>query len=132
MVARNSLLKISQLSVAVLHREMVHELTGARNPAPLRIDSKVDTGMGRIGVLPAELPALLGDVRWAGRFQIDESCSNFAGADSVDRECSDYHLWAFRQIAESQNAYSSGAAFNGTGVHATCGPKRERRWKTEK
>jgi alanine racemase len=38
----------------------------------------------------------------------------------------------FGQINESQNAYSSGAAFNGTGIHATSGPKRGRKWKTEK
>ena len=99
---------------------------------PLRVHIKANTGMGRIGVLPAELPALLDDVRRAGCFHIDGIYSHFASADSADREYSDYQLRVFRQITESQHAYSSGAAFNGTGIHATCGPKRGRKWKTEK
>jgi len=90
-----------QLSVAVLHRDMVRELAGSRNPTPLRVHIKIDTGMGRIGVLPAELPALLDDVRRAGRFHIDGIYSHFANADSVDHEYSDYQLRVFRQAVET-------------------------------
>jgi alanine racemase len=90
-----------QLSVAVLHRDMVRELAEARNPTPLRIHIKIDTGMGRIGVLPAELPALLDDVRRAGCFHIDGIYSHFANADSVEREYSDYQLRVFRQAVET-------------------------------
>ena len=90
-----------QLSVAVLHRDMVRELAGARNPAPLRVHIKVDTGMGRIGVLPADLPALLDEVRRAGCFHIDGIYSHFASADSADPEYSDYQLRLFRQTVET-------------------------------
>jgi alanine racemase len=90
-----------QLSVALLHRDMVRELAGPRNPAPLRVHIKVDTGMGRIGVLPAELPALLDDLRRAGCFHIDGIYSHFANADSVDREYSDCQLRVFRQAVET-------------------------------
>ena len=69
---------------------------------PLRVHIKANTGMGRTGVLPADLPALLDDVRRAGCFQIDGVYSHFASADSVDREYSDYHLRVFGQITESQ------------------------------
>ncbi len=43
---------------------------GSRNSVPLRVHIKVDTGMGRLGVLRADLPALLDDVRRVGRFYI--------------------------------------------------------------
>jgi len=86
-----------ELSVALLHRDMVRELAGAPAGPPLRAHIKVDTGMGRVGVLPAELPALLEQVRQAGAFVIEGVFSHFANADSVDREYSDYQLTAFRQ-----------------------------------
>ena len=90
-----------QLSVGLLHRDMVRELAGSQNSAPLRVHIKVDTGMGRVGVLPDDLLALLDDVRRAGHFQIDGIYSHFASADSVDREYSDYQLRVFRQAVET-------------------------------
>jgi alanine racemase len=90
-----------QLSVAVLHREMVRELAGDPDRAPLHVHIKIDTGMGRVGVLPADLPALLDDVRRAGCFHIDGVFSHFANADSVDREYSDCQLKVFREALDS-------------------------------
>jgi alanine racemase len=85
------------LSVAIVHREMVRELADSTNAAPLPIHIKIDTGMGRIGVLPAELPALLDDIRQAGTFAVQGIFSHFANADSVDRDYADYQLATFRQ-----------------------------------
>jgi alanine racemase len=90
-----------QLSIAVLHREMVRELAASAGSTPLHIHIKIDTGMGRVGVLPADLPALLDDVRRAGRFHIDGVFSHFANADSVDREYSDHQLRVFRQALDA-------------------------------
>jgi alanine racemase len=45
---------------------------------------KVDTGMGRLGVLPVELPALLDRARAEPSVQIDGLCSHFANADLAD------------------------------------------------
>jgi alanine racemase len=45
---------------------------------------KVDTGMSRLGVLPAELPALLDRARVERSVQIDGLCSHFANADLAD------------------------------------------------
>ena len=75
---------------------------------PLRVHIKVNTGMGSIGVLPADLPALLDDVRRAGCFQIDGIYSHFASADP---EYSGYQLRVFRQITESQNRLFIGSSF---------------------
>ncbi len=92
-------LREHELAVAVLHRDMVRDL-GAAAPQRLRVHIKVDTGMGRIGILPAELPALLDELRRAGRFEIDGIFSHFANADSVDREYSDYQLKTFQQAVD--------------------------------
>jgi len=85
------------LSIAIVHREMARELADARQGTPLPIHIKVDTGMGRIGVLPAELPALLDDIRQAGTFAVQGIFSHFANADSVERDYADYQLATFRQ-----------------------------------
>lgn len=92
------------LSVAVLDREMVREFAAALGPHRLRVHVKVDTGMGRIGVLPAELPALLTELRRAGTFDVEGVFSHFANADSVDREYSDYQLTGFRQAIATLSA----------------------------
>src|SRR5207247_2167385 len=42
-----------RLSVAILHAEMARELAGALRGQRLGVHIKVDTGMGRIGVLPS-------------------------------------------------------------------------------
>lgn len=86
-----------QLSVAVLHREMARELAAATGTHPLRVHIKVDTGMGRIGVLPAELPALVDELHRPGRVVIEGVFSHFANADSVERDYSDYQLKVFCQ-----------------------------------
>jgi alanine racemase len=60
--------------------------------------------MGRVGVLPAELPALLDEIRRAGTFVVEGVFSHFANADSVDRDYSDYQLAAFRQAVAALEA----------------------------
>lgn len=95
-----------QLSVAVLHRDMARDLAGPPNAPPLRVHVKVDTGMGRIGVLPAELPLLIDELHRAGRFEIEGLFSHFATADSVDQDYSDYQLDVFRQAIEAMRAAS--------------------------
>lgn len=81
-----------KLSVAILHRDMARDLAAGLDGHRLGVHIKVDTGMGRIGVLPAELPALVDALRTSGRFTIDGVFSHFANADRVDREFSDYQL----------------------------------------
>jgi alanine racemase len=95
-------LREHQLSVAVLHREMARDLATAWLAARaesrrLSVHIKIDTGMGRIGVLPGELPALLGDIQRCGCFEVAGVFSHFANADRVDHEYSDYQLKIFSQ-----------------------------------
>ena len=87
-----------RLSVAILHREMVRELAEAGQSARLPIHIKVDTGMGRIGVLPAELPALLSEIQEAGTFEVEGVFSHLASAESIERDYSDHQLAVFREV----------------------------------
>jgi len=95
-------LREHQLSAAVLHREMARDLAAAwlaagSNGRQLPVHIKIDTGMGRIGVLPGELPALLAEIQRCGCFEVAGVFSHFANADRVDHEYSDYQLKIFCQ-----------------------------------
>jgi alanine racemase len=89
-----------RLSVAILHRDMARDLAAAKQAGAIRAHVKVDTGMGRVGVLPAEVPALFGDLRAANGFEIEGVFSHFANADSVDRAYSDCQLQTFWQVID--------------------------------
>ena len=93
-----------RLAVAILHREMARELAAALGTRRLGVHLKIDTGMGRIGVFPGDLPALLDELRAARCFTVDGVFSHFANADSVNREFSDYQLKVFRQALEILHA----------------------------
>jgi len=92
------------LSVAVLHREMARDLAGALQGHRLGVHIKIDTGMGRLGVLPGELPALVEELRRAGTFSIEGLFSHFANADRVDHEYSDYQLKVFHGALDTLRA----------------------------
>jgi len=95
-----AVLREHDLAVALLDRDMARTLAVAAGGSRLRVHLKVDTGMGRVGALPAELPALVDEVRGTGAFDIEGLFSHFANADSVERDYSDYQLRAFRQSLE--------------------------------
>jgi alanine racemase len=92
-----------RLSVALLHADMARDLAARLGSRRLPVHLKVDTGMGRIGVLPAEVPALLDELRRAGCFEVEGVFSHFANADAVTRDYSDYQLRAFRLALETMH-----------------------------
>ncbi|MFQ5666077.1 MAG: alanine racemase [Candidatus Binatia bacterium] len=94
-------LREHQLSVAVVDREMARELAAAAGGYRVRVHVKVDTGMGRLGALPADLPALVDELQRAGTFEIEGVFSHFGNADRVDQEYSDYQLRVFRGAVET-------------------------------
>jgi alanine racemase len=87
-----------RLSAAILHPEMAAELAAVLGSRRLGVHIKVDTGMGRVGVLPAGVPALMAQLREAGCFAVEGIFSHFANAESVDRKYADYQLNVFRQV----------------------------------
>ncbi len=70
---------------------------GARAPAHL----KLDTGMGRIGALPPELPALVDALRAAPEIDLEGVCTHFASADLEPRTTTERQVQAFAQTGEA-------------------------------
>lgn len=62
---------------------------------------EVDTGMGRLGVAPAELPAILGALRDAPEVTLSGLCTHFAGADTDDDEGNDRQVRLFHGAADA-------------------------------
>lgn len=92
------------LSVAILHREMARDLASRLGTQRLAVHVKVDTGMGRLGVLPADVPALVDELRRAACFEVEGLFSHFANADSVTRDYSDYQVREFGQALDAMIA----------------------------
>ncbi len=91
------------LAVALLHPEMGEELAAAA-ASPLRVHLKIDSGMGRAGVLPEAIPELLERVSRAGNLAVEGVFSHFANADSVTGEYSEHQLRVFGQGLERLQA----------------------------
>lgn len=89
-----------ELSVAVVDRAMLGDLRAALRGRSLAIHVKVDTGMGRLGVTPEELPPLLEELRHAREIRIQGLFSHFANADLGNTEFVSYQLRLFREAIE--------------------------------
>jgi alanine racemase len=61
-----------------------------------RAHLKVDTGMGRLGVLPADVPAFLEAARGCQRVELEGLCSHFANADLADAALTAQQISRFR------------------------------------
>jgi alanine racemase len=61
-----------------------------------RAHLKVDTGMGRLGVLPPDVPAFLEAARSCPRLSLEGLCSHFANADLADAALTQQQISRFR------------------------------------
>lgn len=61
-----------------------------------RAHMKVDTGMGRLGVLPADVPAFLEAARACRNVSLEGLCSHFANADLADAALTALQISRFR------------------------------------
>jgi len=61
-----------------------------------RAHLKVDTGMGRLGVVPADVPAFLEAARACRRIELEGLCSHFANADLADAALTGLQVSRFR------------------------------------
>ena len=75
-----------RLTPLVYRTEMIDQLAAAARARGTTADAhvKLDTGMGRIGVLPQDLPALVAHLRGRPEVRITGLCSHFANADLRD------------------------------------------------
>jgi alanine racemase len=69
-----------------------------------RAHVKVDTGMGRLGVLPADVPAFLEAARACRRIELEGLCSHFANADLADAALTGLQVTRFRAALAQMRA----------------------------
>lgn len=68
---------------------------------PARVHIKVDTGMGRLGVLPDEAPDFIEAVFHLPGVEIEGIFTHFSTADEVDKTYTYWQLAQFRQVLEA-------------------------------
>ena len=75
-----------RLTPLVYRPDMLDQLAAAARQRGVAADAhlKLDTGMGRIGALPEELPGLIAHLRVRPEVRITGLCSHFANADLRD------------------------------------------------
>ncbi|HKP00850.1 MAG TPA: alanine racemase [Nitrospiraceae bacterium] len=69
-------------------------------PAPYPIHLKVETGMGRLGLSPAELLSILDDPTLRGPLHIEGLMTHLADADGTDSAFTERQLGLFRSMVE--------------------------------
>jgi len=65
---------------------------------------ELDTGMGRLGAAPGELPAVLAALEAAPEVSLTGLCTHFAGADTDDAEGSERQIRRFHEAAAALSA----------------------------
>lgn len=68
-----------------------------RQHKTVRVHLKIDTGMGRIGVLPEEAAAMAGAIRALPNIEIEGAFSHFAASDTADASFAQLQLARFKQ-----------------------------------
>ncbi len=100
---RYDLLVTHRLTPLVFTPEHVRGLAAAARAAGVtaRAHLKVDTGMGRIGVAPADLPAFLEALRAAPEVELEGVCTHFASADLEPRSTTERQVAIFGEVAQA-------------------------------
>lgn len=70
--------------------------------APVHI--KVDTGMGRLGLLPAEVPSFLAQVASLPHVEVEGMFTHYATADEADQSYALFQLQQFTEVARRARA----------------------------
>jgi len=89
-----------RLTPVVYHSEMVPllEKTAARMGKPIKIHVKVDTGMGRLGLLPEETAAFIQTISQRGRLVVEGLMTHFAEADLENRAFVEEQIQKFNRV----------------------------------
>ncbi len=99
---RYDLLLRHRLTPVVFTPEHVERLAAAARAAGARAPAhvKVDSGMGRVGVAPAELPALMEALRRAPEVDLEGVCTHFASADLEPRAATERQVRLFQEVSD--------------------------------
>lgn len=85
------------LTPTVFRREHLEGLRAAAGDRRVAVHLKLDSGMGRIGALPSELPALLEALKASPELELEGFLSQLANADIADSELTAVQLKRFRE-----------------------------------
>jgi alanine racemase len=98
---RYDLLLRHRLTPLVFTPEHVGRLAAAARAAGVRASAhlKIDTGMGRTGIAPAELPALVEALRSAPEVDLEGVCTHFASADLEPRATTERQVRLFHEVS---------------------------------
>ena len=91
---------------------VVHDLSRLRSlekdlrqrAATLNAHLKIDTGMGRLGLMPAEMDLWIGEVKKLKAVGIEGVLSHFSHAESVDGDYTQQQLAIFHRVVERLRA----------------------------
>ncbi len=88
-------------------REMLEALArdARRLGRRVSVHLKVDTGMGRVGIRPEEVPAFLEHCRALPELRVRGLMSHFPRADEADKAYSLEQIERFRRVAEAARGY---------------------------
>jgi alanine racemase len=90
-----------RLTPLVFTPEHVRRLAAAARAAGTRagVHLKLDTGMGRLGAAPADLPALLDALRAAPEVEVEGACTHLASADVEPRSTTARQVALYDELA---------------------------------
>ena len=90
------------LTVVVHEIENLKQLEAAvrKRGTPLNVHVKIDTGMGRIGFLPAEIDSWLRELKKLTALKIEGIFSHFSHAESVEGDYTQKQLEIFQNVLE--------------------------------
>ncbi len=92
------------LTATVFSLEPVRHLARAAHTlrrSPARVQIKVDTGMGRLGLLPAEVPAFVETVRAMAGVEVEGLFTHFASADAPDPSATYRQIERFEAVLDA-------------------------------
>jgi len=72
--------------------------------SPARVHVKVDTGMGRLGILPEEVPAFVEGLTRLPGIEVEGIFTHFSVADEADKSYTYWQLDRFRQVIQALRA----------------------------
>ena len=100
---RYDLLVRHRLTPVVFTPEHVRGLAAAARAGGVKAKAhlKVDTGMGRIGVTTADLPAVLDALRAAPEVELEGVCTHFASADLEPRSTTERQVALFSEFSQA-------------------------------
>jgi len=89
--------------LTVFDREVARECAAAAEELalPARVHVKVDTGMARLGLLPADALPFLGELRAMPGVEVEGLFTHFATADSADETQACTQLRRFRELVDA-------------------------------